>query len=298
MVMGLETRGVGLSIVIPIYNEQESVGPLIERLAAIRALAQGPIEFILVDDGSTDETGSRLAGAETDDVTVIRLDKNRGYGYALKRGLRAAAYDFMGIADADGTYPVERLVEFHRLAVDEGFDMVVGARTGQRVRIPLIRRPAKAFFRWLASYLTDTDIPDINSGLRVMRTSLVEKFIKLLPDGFSFTTTITMAMLTSEHTVSFQSIDYESRVGSSKIRPIRDTINFLMLTVRTFLYFNPLRVFVPMAVALAILSVVVLCVSWYALGRAMDVTFGVILMSAVQVLAVGLLADVVDRRLP
>ncbi|GAB4544345.1 MAG: hypothetical protein Fur0020_13710 [Thermodesulfovibrionia bacterium] len=121
--------------------------------------------------------------------------------------------------------------------------------------------------------------------------------MNILPDGFSFTTTITLAMLTNGYRVKYIPIDYHKREGKSKIRPIQDTLNFIQLIIRTILYFNPLRVFIPLSLSLVVLSFLVLLVSYLIFGKAMDVTFGVIMMAAVMVMAIGMLADLIDKRL-
>jgi hypothetical protein len=131
-----------------------------------------------------------------------------------------------------------------------------------------------------------------------MKKADVQRFFNILPDGFSFTTTITLAMLTNNMRVHYTPIDYYQRKGQSKIRPFYDTINFLQLIIRTSLYFNPLKVFMPLSVFLVIFAFLVLLASWIILGKAMDVTFGVIIMSAVIVMAIGMLADLIDKRLP
>jgi hypothetical protein len=175
--------------------------------------------------------------------------------------------------------------------------MIVGARTGDLVQIPLLRRFPKWVLNKVANYLTGVKIPDINSGLRIMKKEDVEHFIKILPDGFSFTTTITLAMLTNDMSVCFLPINYYHRKGKSKIRPFYDTLNFLQLIIRTCLYFNPLKVFIPFSGLLVVLSFSVLLFSSIFLERAMDVTFGIIMMTAVVVLAIGMLADLIDKRL-
>jgi hypothetical protein len=175
--------------------------------------------------------------------------------------------------------------------------MAVGSRTGADVHIPLVRRPAKAFLRWLASYLAGTEIPDLNSGLRAIRRELVVRYRPILPDGFSFTTTITLASLTNDHRVDYVQIDYAKRSGRSKIRPIRDTLGFTQLIVRTVLYFNPLKVIYPVAgfvLVLLLLSIAydVLVVDPPNLSDKTTLLF----IAMMNVLAVGLIADLFDKR--
>jgi len=178
--------------------------------------------------------------------------------------------------------------------IDAGAEMVVGARRGQDVHIPLIRRPAKAFLRLLASFLAGTKIPDLNSGLRAFRRELVMSYRPILPQGFSFTTTITLASLTNNHRVDYIDINYAHRSGNSKIRPIRDTLGFLSLIVRTVMYFNPLKVFYPVTAVIGLL---------FAVSMIYDLTeknLGdktvLLFVAFVQVLSVGLLADLIEKR--
>ncbi len=198
-----------------------------------------PWELIVVDDGSHDDTARLAAKAG---ARVISLPENRGYGAALKVGIKAAQYDTIVITDADGTYPSEAILELVALA--DRYDMVVGARTTPGAAIPTLRRPAKWVLRILASYLAGRFIPDLNSGLRVMDRRLLEEFWHLLPSGFSFTTTITLAALCNDRPVAYHPIDYLDRIGDSKIRAFH-AFEFLMLVLRTVVYFNPLKIFLP-----------------------------------------------------
>jgi glycosyltransferase involved in cell wall biosynthesis len=292
IVARIEPRAV--SIVVPAYNEKEGCLPVLRKLIATMEGSDLEYEIIVVDDGSTDGTSERLAQLEGA-LTLIRHPRNLGYGAALKTGIRRASHDLICITDADGTYPNERIPELVGMMGDHA--MVVGARIGETVKIPLVRRPAKWAINQLANYLSQTSIPDLNSGLRVMRRDVVERFVRLLPSGFSFTTTITLAMLTNGFPVRFEAIDYEHRSGRSKIKPIRDTLNFIQLIIRTVMYFEPLRVFVPLALMLVFASVAVLVLSLVLTGRVMDVTTVVLFVAGLQMLAIGMIADIIDRRL-
>lgn len=284
------------SIIVPAYNEENGIELVLCQLSAICNQSGDLFEIIVVNDGSTDKTKEKI---ESLNLPFILLNKflNQGYGAALKTGIENAKYDFIVITDADGTYPNERIPELTEIALKGNYDMVVGARVGQNVKIPVIRRPAKWFITKLASYLTERKIPDLNSGLRVMKKAAVKKFFNILPNGFSFTTTISLSMLTNGLTVKYVPIDYHRRQGKSKIKPFKDTLNFIQLIIRTILYFNPLRVFVPFAFLLGIFSLIVLAGSWFFMDRVMDVTFGIILMTAVMVLSIGMLADLIDKRM-
>jgi len=229
----------GVSVVIPAFNEEGAIEESVRGVFSVMGDSGIDFELIVVDDGSSDRTGelSKTAGAQ-----VLMLPENRGYGAALKAGIARAKHEIIVITDADGTYPAESIpVLLENLGE---YDMVVGARIGANVAIPLVRRPAKWFLRRLASYLAGRAIPDLNSGLRVMRKSLVKRFEHLLPSGFSFTTTITLASLCSGALVRYSPIDYHERIGESKIRPTH-AVEFLLLILRTIVYFNPLKVFLP-----------------------------------------------------
>ena len=157
-----------LSIIIPAYNEEKAVGVVLRDLVEMLAATDMAYEIIVVDDGSTDQTAPV---AESSGARVVRHSRNRGYGAALKSGIRAARYERIVICDADGTYPINRVPEM--MAKLESADMIVGARVGQNVNIPIMRRPGKWLLRRLAEYITGQPIDDLNSGLRAFRRSLV-----------------------------------------------------------------------------------------------------------------------------
>ncbi|MEE8575226.1 MAG: glycosyltransferase family 2 protein [Thermodesulfobacteriota bacterium] len=278
----------GFTIIIPAFNEADSVAGIIEDIQKLK----GTYEIIVIDDGSTDGTTEEIGKTG---VLTLRHQSNRGYGASLKTGIKNAKYDTIVITDADGTYPNEQIPELVKIFKSEGLDMVVGARTTKRVEIPLIRRPAKWLITRLASYLSKTEIPDLNSGLRVMKKEVVEKFIKILPDGFSFTTTITLAMITNNYSVKYLPVDYFKRSGKSKIRPIYDTLNFIQLIIRMVLYFDPLRIFLPISLPL-FFGGLILTIFQAIFLRNISTISVIILLSGVQLLAIGMLADLIDKR--
>ncbi len=276
-----------ITLLIPAYNEENGIGPVLEQVKSIGL----PGEIIVVDDGSTDRT---FEVAQASGVRVVRHDVNRGYGQSLKTGILASNYDIIVITDADGTYPNEEIKNI--LSHMESHDMVVGARIGANVNIPLIRKPAKKMLNMLANYLAGVTIPDLNSGLRAFRKNIAREFFPILPSGFSFTTTITLAMLSNGYRVKYLPINYHQREGKSKIHPIRDTLGFTALIIRTTLYFNPLKVFMPMSGMIALAAVALLVYSKFVIGRVMDISVIVLLSAALQVAVIGLLADLIDKR--
>ncbi|MBW1879365.1 MAG: glycosyltransferase family 2 protein [Deltaproteobacteria bacterium] len=287
----------GLSIVIPAYNEENGiVAVLRDLLDTLDSLTlKMPVEVIVVDDGSRDGTSGAVESFLADGIQLVQHPKNRGYGAALKTGIHHARYPWILITDADGTYPNEFIPQV--LAYGDHNEMVVGARIGERALIPLIRRPPKWVLRRLASYLSRREIPDLNSGFRLMRKDIVEDYFNILPDGFSFTTTITLAMFSAGHSVAYVPINYNRRQGKSKIRPIHDTLNFLRLIVRTIMYFDPLRVFIPASFSFFLASFAVAVGSFLLTDKLMDVTTVLLFVTGVQLLAIGMLADMLNRRL-
>ncbi|MDE0903505.1 MAG: glycosyltransferase family 2 protein [Planctomycetota bacterium] len=287
----------GVTLVVPAYNEEGGIEGVVRRLAALDLGA--PLELLVVDDGSSDGTRGKLSQLEKEFpcLRVIDHGRNRGYGASLKTGFRQAAHEVVVITDADATYPEDRIRDLLD-CLDQGAEMAVGARIGESVHIPLIRRPAKWALRCLASYLAGVKIPDLNSGLRAFRRELVEKYVGILPDGFSFTTTITLASLTNHHHVEYISIDYAHRSGSSKIKPIQDTLRFISLIIRTVLYFNPLKVFYPLFMGLSLMLGASLYYDIFLTETAPNLSEKTVLLfvASVQVLGLGLVADLIDKK--
>lgn len=277
----------GVSIVIPAFNEEGAIADGVREVLAVMERVGVDFELVVVDDGSEDRTAEQ---AEQAGARVVSLPENQGYGAALKAGINRTQYDVIVITDADGTYPAESIP----VLLDElgEYDMVVGARIGEHVAIPLARRPAKWFLRRLASYLAGREIPDLNSGLRVMRRTLVKRFEHLLPSGFSFTTTITLASLCSGSLVRYSPIDYRKRIGESKIRPTH-AVEFLLLILRTIVYFNPLKVFIPLGAVFFAGGSAKFVYDLYIGNLSESAIMG--FMGAAILWAVGLLSDQISR---
>lgn len=281
-------------MVVPAFDEERGIEGVVRRLFGLEL--GFPLQVLVVDDGSADGTSAVLARLQPEfpRLRVARHTINQGYGAALKTGFARARTAVVVITDADGTYPEDRIAELVA-RIDDGADMAVGARTGAEVHIPLARRPAKALLTRLASFLAGTPIPDLNSGLRAFRRDFVLKYRPILPQGFSFTTTITLAALTNHHRVDYVSIDYAARAGQSKIRPVRDTLGFLSLIIRTVLYFNPLKVFYPLALVLG-LAFLALLFHDVVIDRNLGDKTVMVFVALMQVLSVGLLADLIEKR--
>jgi glycosyltransferase involved in cell wall biosynthesis len=288
--MPILANSSGLTIIIPAFNEQEAIASTIEQVTTVLGTIAGDHEIIVVDDGSQDQTAAIALQSGAKVVTHLA---NRGYGAALKTGIRVARQQWIGIVDADGTYPVADIEKLWSHTADH--DMVVGARTGKDVSIPWLRRPAKWFILKLANYLTGFKIPDLNSGLRLFNKEMAERFLSLYPDGFSFTTTITVAALCSSYRVRFVPINYFKRIGKSSISPLRDFTGFIFLVIRLVTYFKPLNVFLPTASVLVALGLAK-AIRDYLVTGAFGVGSSLVVMTGVQIGFLGLLADLVSRR--
>ncbi len=285
-----------ISIIIPVYNEAPCLETMIRQMDELIELQSFKFNIIFIDDGSTDKSGEILDKITNSSYKIIHHKTNSGYGAAIKTGLQNSSTEYVCITDADGTYPSDEIPRLAQYITDE-YSMIVGSRSGKHVNIPFLRKFPKWVLNKLANYLAGDKIPDLNSGLRIMKKKDVERFLNILPDGFSFTTTITLAMLTNNLKVYYTPINYFNRKGRSKIKPINDTLIFFQLIIRTSMYFNPLKVFVPASVILFMSAFCVLFFSWLFTEKIMDVTFGIMVMTSVIVLMIGMLADLIDKRL-
>jgi len=246
-------RVTSLTVVVPAKNESAGLPALMEELVAVLESRDAlDHEILLIDDGSTDDTAAiaRSAGAR-----VISHPESLGNGAAVKRGIREARMDWILLLDGDGQHPPSAIPQM--LAMAESYDMVVGSRNGSGGAIH--RNLANRIYNGLASYVTSRKIPDLTSGFRMIRADVVKGFCYLLPNTFSYPTTITLAMLRVGYAVGFVDIAVRQRQGKSHIRVLRDGSRFLLIIMRIATFFAPLRVFMPLAAAMFLVG---LC--WYA----------------------------------
>ena len=284
-----------ISLIIPAYHEEKGIEPTLTEIIEMKK--KGLIdEVIVVDDGSKDRTAEIVASYN--DIKLIRHDFNKGYGASLKTGIDNSKNSIICITDSDGTYPNSQIPKLSKELILNDLDMVIGSRTGDNVKIPLIRKPAKWFIGKLANWVTGQKIPDINSGLRLFKKKSFIPFYHIVPEGFSFTTTITLGMLSGGYRVSFIPINYSSRIGKSKIRPIRDTINFIKLILKIGLYFSPIKIFFPISFFLFGTSILLGFYSKYIVGQLADLSILIIAMTSFQILAIALIAELINHRVP
>jgi glycosyltransferase involved in cell wall biosynthesis len=279
-----------VSVLIPACNEQGNIGQVLGDVKGALSGSGMDFEIIVVDDGSSDGTAG---AAEQERVRVLRNEYRMGYGASLKSGIREARGEFIAIIDADNTYPAG---EFPRLIKEaQGYDMVVGARTGEKVHIPFIRRPAKCFLNRLSSFLSGVKIPDVNSGMRVVRKEIALSYMHLFPSGFSLTTTLTLAMTCDGYRIKYVPINYFSRSGKSKINALKDPFKFLFTVIRTILYFNPLKIFMPASIFIFLMAIAKLSHDIFVKHNIQDLSI-LLFISFFQILLLGMVADMIGRR--
>jgi len=268
------------SVIVPAFNEGAAIASVV---AALRAGAPWH-EVIVVDDGSSDDTGDRAREAG---AIVVRHPYNKGNGAAVKSGVRRATGANVLIVDGDGQH---RPADAERLVSKLGeYDLVIGARSSA-TQATVARRVGNAALNWLASYLTERQIPDLTSGFRAARRECLLEFLHLLPNGFSTPTTTTLAFLKAGYSVAFEPIDAEQRVGASKIKLARDGAKFFLILLKIITIFSPLRIFVPVsAVTFAAGSLYAIWTIWT--QSHITNSSVLLIMLAVVILLVGLVSE-------
>jgi glycosyltransferase involved in cell wall biosynthesis len=236
-------RASDVSVVIPAFNEEAAIGGVVERVRARHAWR----EVLVVDDGSKDETAAR---AEAAGARVVRHPYNKGNGAAVKTGIRAAQGDVILLMDADGQHdPADIDALIDPIGV---YDMVIGARAASDQT--LVRAFGNAVFQTLASWLTGRSIPDLTSGFRAARRDLLMQIVHLLPNGFSYPTTSCLSFLKAGYNVLFVPVRAHRRIGTSKIKPLRDGTRFLLMILKVVTLYNPLKIFFPVSASAFVLG--------------------------------------------
>lgn len=234
-----------ISVIIPVYNERDSIKELCDSIVLFFEGRQEDYEIIIVDDHSSDGSDEIIRSLESGAVSSIRHERNKGVGAARTTGVNAAKGEYVLFTDADMTYKVSDFAQVLD-SLDE-YDMVVGARQEEKGTVPVLRNFVKKTLFFIASYLTETSIPDLNSGLRAIRREPIKDFFHLLPKGHSWVSTITICFLARSLKVGFVPIEYEKRRGSSSFHVIKDSYGMFLTILRTVMYFYPLRVIMPLS---------------------------------------------------
>ena len=279
--------GETVSIIIPAKSEAKSIGPVLRRLRELPPAA----ELLVVDDGSTDNTATiaKDAGAR-----VVTHRTSRGNGAAVKSGIRAAGGQIVVCMDADGQHsPADVPTLLARLA--EGYDLVVGARVTSS-HANWWRGLANRFYNKLASWMTGHQVEDLTSGFRAVRRARMLEFLPLLPNGFSYPTTSTMAFFRAGYGVSYVPIIAAKREGSSHIRIGRDGVRFLLIIFKVATLYSPLKVFVPASIALSATGIAYYVYTFATAGRFTN--FGMLLLTtAATIFFLGLVSEQITQLL-
>jgi glycosyltransferase involved in cell wall biosynthesis len=287
-----------VTVVLPCFNEQDHVLLELERISAALDASGYTYELLVIDDKSTDNTLAVLRDAQPHfpQMRLMPFRRNGGSGTARRIGTQEARGRIVVWTDADMTYPNERIPEFVRYLDDNlDVDQVVGARTSEEGTHKWARVPAKWVIRRIASFLSGTKIPDLNSGLRAFRRNVSLPYLRLLPPGFSCVTTITMAFLSNQHPVDYVSIDYAKRAGFSKFHPFRDAYRYILQVLRMVMYFNPLKVLMPFALWIMAIGAVKLVVDLISYDWHVATSTLLLVFVGFQVAVLALIGDLVVR---
>ncbi|MDC0944887.1 glycosyltransferase family 2 protein [Candidatus Pelagibacter sp.] len=245
-----------ISIVVPIFNEEKSINTLFVNIKTINRELNSAVEFVLVNDGSTDLTKNIIENNLNENrnikIKLINKERNCGYGSALKTGIRNASYENLMIIDCDDTYPINNIKKHLDFFLKNNIDMLIGDRSKSIIKKKISFLDPKfygrIFIKFFAIFLIRKTINDLNSGYRFFKKRLIIDYFKILPDKFSFSSTSTMLFILNEYNVKFVEIEYYKRIGKSKIRPFYDFFNFLNLILSILIFIKPLKIFLPLFV--------------------------------------------------
>lgn len=276
---------IDVSVVIPAKNEEKSIGLVVKKLSSIKNISQ----VIVVDDGSTDDTAkvARDFGAR-----VISHPYSKGNGAAIKTGARAAISDTIVFMDGDGQHPPEEIPKLLEI-MELGYDMVVGARSSKS-QASLGRLAANGLYNRIASWMVGHKIPDLTSGFRVVKRRLFNEFIHLLPNGFSYPTTCTMAFFRAGYSVAYHPFEANKRDGKSHIKLTRDGVRFLIIIFKIGTLYSPLKIFLPLSLLQILLGLSYYVYSFSAFGR-LSLATVFLLTSGVTVFLIGLVSEQITQ---
>lgn len=277
-----------VTVVIPAKNESAVIGNLVSELVSMPEVS----EVIVVDDGSTDSTG---ADASRAGARVIRNEYSLGNGGAVKTGARAARGEVIVFMDGDGQHsPGDIPILLNRL-IDDDLDMVVGSRRSNG-QASMGRGLANRFYNLLASYMTGQKVKDLTSGFRAVKAKKFREFLYLLPNGFSYPTTSTMAFFRAGFKVVYEEIDVNKRVGKSHIRPLRDGLRFLLIIFKIGTLYSPLKLFFPISIFIFMLGATYYGFTYYTMGRFTNMS-ALMFTTSLLVFLVGLVSEQITTLL-
>ena len=273
-----------VTVLLPAYNEDKVIG---ETIRSIKKL-HPDFEILVVDDGSTDATQKKAMEAG---ANVWPHPYNIGNGAAIKTGLRCVSGEWVLMMDADGQHNPEDIAKL--LKYCDQYDMVVGARDW-KVSGVWYRNVANWLYNKFASYMTGIKVLDLTSGFRLVRRDVARKFIYLLPNGFSYPTTITMAYLRSGRSVKYVPITCQKRVGKSKIKLLKDGTKFLLIIARIATLYSPLRIFFPMSLILLLTGIFYYVFTYITTGRFTNMS-ALLFSTSIMIFMMGLISEQINQ---
>jgi len=278
-------QGKKVSVIIPVYNEENSIGTVVE---SVFQTLGGDVQVVVVDDGSTDK--SAMAAGEKG-ALVIRHPYNMGNGAAIKTGIRNSAGDVLVMMDADGQHRPEEIPRL--LEHIPEYDMVVGAR-GKDSQASLHRGLANRLYNALASYVSSFKVQDLTSGFRAVKKECAEQCIHLLPNRFSYPTTITLSLLKLGRSIKYAPIESNARKGKSKLKPAKDGIRFFLIIIKIATLFSPLRIFLPVSLALFLLGLGYYIYTFFMYHRFTNMSV-LLFVTSIIIFMMGLVAEQVTQ---
>ena len=277
-----------VTIILPAFNEEKAIGHVIDDIQKVMRHTSYTYELFVVDDASTDQTAKI---AKSKGIVTIQHPFQRGSGAARKTGIRHAKGDIIVMLDADGTYDTQDIPKM--LDLFPQVDQVIGARTSEKGTLKWLRSPAKWTLKKIASLLTGVPIPDLNSGLKAFKKEIVIKYLWLIPDGFSCVSSITLAFLCNGYYVKWIPTNYFKRIGESKFHPLKDSYRYLITIIRMIMYFNPLKVFLPISLFLLVFGIIKSLYDYFVIVHRLQLSDIIILLTAVSIFVMGMVADLI-----
>ena len=274
-----------ISVIIPAHNEAQIIGEVVAQVKVVLQASSCNFEVVVVDDGSADETAREASRAG---AKVFRHPYNIGNGAAIKSGIRAAEGDVLVFMDGDGQHDprdITRLLEY----IPE-YDMVVGARSFES-QASFGRALGNKAFNWFASYVAKFPIPDLTSGFRAIKAPIARGFLYLLPNTYSYPTTITLGVLRSGNSIKYLPIEMQRRqTGSSQVRMVRDGVRFFMIITRICTLYSPMRIFLPVSFSMFLLGTLNYAVTYFTRGRFTNMS-ALLYMTSVLIFMMSLISE-------
>jgi glycosyltransferase involved in cell wall biosynthesis len=283
-----EQSKLDVTILLPCYNEEEALHNVITDIRKTMNSLGYSYEILVVDDNSTDQS---MSIAKELDCRVIHHSTNRGAGAARKTGILSAFGESIVMLDADGTYRAVYIPKMLELLTT--FDQVNGTRISEQGTLRWLRSPIKWFIRKLASFLVGQLIPDLNTGLKAFKRDIMIPYLWTVPDGFSCVTSMTLAFLCNGHSVTYIPIEYHKRIGKSKFHPIKDTYMYLLAIFRVITYFNPLKIFMPIAIWLVMIGIIKSLYDFFFVIQRLQLSDIILLITGLVIGLQGLIADLI-----